>query len=246
MTAGSATRLAAPAFLEDVLSKELVPLNAQTDTDFILSGGITIAVRKGEDHLLLKIDRLPDHATFIVNHPNRDLLAKPGADLVRPLFELALNAGQRTRADGAEYEPNRNLLSVIHEAMLLYGLPEVMPGIDQRAVIVAPSPIQHGSLALSRTRSRDQNEAFLDAMRPMLAELPVGGVSFEKFNSKKHAYSEIWSGVDYIFAQDAFAATGAIPAGTSVVELMKIVQDLADRIRKIGFDPEPIITAATA
>lgn len=245
MTTGSAANLTTPTFLKDVLSKELVPLNDRTDTDFILTGGITIAIRKHEQHLLLKVDQVPDHATFIVNNPSAELLAETGSNLIQRLFRLALIAVQKDRAKIIDtHEPNPELIAVIQEAMLLYA-PPAPQGVKQRAIVLAPSPIQHGCLALFNKYPPERDRAFLNVMQPLLGEIPAGGVGFDEFRSSKHEYSEIRNGIDYIFAQDSFIAVGGPPEGISPVEIMKMLRDLDARIRKLGFDPDPILRAIT-
>src|SRR3546814_20318083 len=63
--------LASELFLKSLQNRELHPLNDVTNTDFILEGGITLALRASDYGLVLKVMKYPFQISIAVPHANQ-------------------------------------------------------------------------------------------------------------------------------------------------------------------------------
>src|SRR3546814_12427703 len=64
--------------LKSLQNRELHPLNDVTNTDFILEGGITLALRASDYGLVLKVMKYPFQISIAVPHANQRLRQQNG------------------------------------------------------------------------------------------------------------------------------------------------------------------------
>src|SRR3546814_3228843 len=82
--------LASELFLKSLQNRELHPLNDVTNTDFILEGGITLALRASDYGLVLKVMKYPFQISIAVPHANQRLRQQNGQASIREILAASI------------------------------------------------------------------------------------------------------------------------------------------------------------
>lgn len=246
--------LCTETFLGSLQNRALNPLNEETQTDFILVDGITIALRKSESALILKIMKYPSQMSVVVPNPNERLIRQNGEVTVREIIATMIVGLKRQRIRLVQDEPMpEGLLDTIFDSLYLFADNESRARRG-RASIYAPSSIQrpgfsttHTNLASAWVQPVSQNKVpsrqveIQSSLEPLLQLIPEGSVRVAKVEGALAAHK--WArGHDYAIIPSNYERLSSNDPSGSVLDRMEIIQRLLVNIPKFGEDPLPIIS----
>src|SRR3546814_7499053 len=112
--------LASELFLKSLQNRELHPLNDVTNTDFILEGGITLALRASDYGLVLKVMKYPFQISIAVPHANQRLRQQNGQASIREILAASIKFHRSTRVRlVVDHNPPEGLIDVIFGCLYL-------------------------------------------------------------------------------------------------------------------------------
>ena len=236
--------LAGEPFLKSLQNREMHPVNNVTHTDFILEGGITIALRKSEYGMVLKVMKYPLQISIAVPHANERLLQQNGQATIREILAASIKSHRSKRARlVVDDNPPEGLIDVIFGCLYL-AADHSNPKRPWRTSVYAPSSIQTaGFSTMLFEPGSGRDEQLRSAFDPLLSLIPEAAtdlVSAESLGA--HSWAR---GHDYAVVPQKFDRTITSENALGAVARMKLMRDMLSEIPKFGVDPLPIVETFT-
>lgn len=234
--------LFAEPFLRSLQNRIFNPLNEVTQTDFILEGGITIALRKTTETAIIKLVKYPLQTSIVLPFPNDRLIRQNGEATLREIFAGMINAHRQKRVRLVQEETMPDgLVDLIFDCISL-GLWEPLSSSRSKISISTPSSLQRPGISISHyTGAAKQFEELRNAVAPLLALLPDEPLRLREVAGSLASFD--WArGHDIALSPKSYdraPSEGAANFNARTAMVHKIIA----QISKFDIDPTPIITA---
>lgn len=236
----SKNELGSADFIRRLQNSDLVPLNDVTKTDFIVSGGITLALRKANRGVVLKIEKHPLQLSIAVPHANQRLRNQNGEATIREILAAILTSYRSRRVRlVVDQTPPEGLIDTIFNCLYLAARHD-NPQRPWRTVIYAPSALQDADFSTALTDQSSSRAADVRAaLRPLLALIPQGEIRFEEVGGMA---AHDWArGHDCALIPDQFEYRISTEESLGVVDRMKMMSKILAEIPKFGVEPLPVV-----
>lgn len=236
--------LAGEPFLKSLQNRAMHPVNDVTNTDFILEGGITLALRKSDYGMVLKVMKYPLQLSISVPNANERLLRQNGQATIREILAASIKAHRSKRVRlVVDDNPPEGLIDLIFGCLYL-AADHSNPNRPWRTSIYAPSSIQiAGFSTMLFEPATDRIEQLRSALNPLLSLIPETATNLIAVEGLgAHSWAR---GHDYAVVPQKFDRIITPENALGAVARMELMRDMLSEIPKFGVDPLPIVKTFT-
>jgi hypothetical protein len=239
LTPTADTDLFSEPYIKSLQNRAFNPLNDVTQTDFILEGGVTIALRQANGAIIVKIAQYPHQTSIVVPNAKDRLVNQNGEATIREIFASLILAHRSRRARLAIAGDAPEGLTDLLLDCLQVCFSQVQQPPRGRLSIYTPTAIQKSGFAVSNcTETKSKVDEIHSALEPLLTQLPSSNAQL--VDVVGHIAAHQWArGHDIALVPTFYERTvGPIPG---IINRLEVIRHVISEIPKFGVDPLPIV-----